>query len=56
MTAALHLRICLDFIETALLNSGSRWDSNELYEAHQRAWGYLRYPRSEEHTSELQSR
>ena len=39
MTAALYLRICLDFIETTLLNSGSRWDTSELYEAHQRAWG-----------------
>ena len=47
MTASLHLRICLDFIETALLNSGSRWDTSELYEAHQRAWGYLRCPQSE---------
>ncbi|MBH5329184.1 hypothetical protein H9Q10_05820 [Eikenella sp. S3360] len=47
MTAAFHLRICLDFIETALLNSGSKWHSSELYEAHQRAWGYLRCPKSE---------
>ena len=47
MTAALHLRICLDFVETALLNSGSRWDTSELYEAHQRAWGYLLCPQSE---------
>ena len=40
MFSTLRLRICLDFIETEFLHN-SKWYSNELYDAHQRAWGYI---------------
>ncbi len=46
MLSTLRIRICLDFIETEFLHS-SKWYSRELYDAHQRTWGYILCPKSE---------
>ncbi|MDO4879511.1 MAG: hypothetical protein Q3966_09530 [Neisseria sp.] len=46
MTAYLYLRICLDFIQTALLENDSPPHTEELYQAHRQAWAYIQSPNS----------